>query len=105
MMQNIRKYDALEVALHLLPQVIAGVMWNVVAANTLHRVNNTIIMGVGAAGYFVANLLLSLQTSASSYWAFIFPSLLLNVLGADLQFNVSTVSTSSAGIAEPFAID
>jgi hypothetical protein len=38
----------------------------------------------------------------SSYWAFIFPSLLLSVIGADLQFNVANVGfkpTASGAIS------
>lgn len=90
-MQEVSEYDALNVAVHLLPQVIAGIFWNIVAASILHKVNNTLIMALGSVAYVVANLLLTFQKSGTLYWAFIFPSLVLNVFGADFQFNVTNV--------------
>lgn len=91
-MQEVRRWDALTVAVHLLPQAIAGLLWNVLIGYTLHRVNNTLIMGAGALSYLAANLLLSLMHADSNYWAFMFPALILNVVGADFQFNVANVS-------------
>ncbi len=91
-MQKVQGLPPLTVALHLLPQAVAGLIWNVVAGGILHRVNNTLIMAVGALAYVVANVLLCLMTAESSYWAFIFPYLVLCVIGADFQFNVANVS-------------
>lgn len=91
-MQEIRGYDPLSVAVHLLPQAIAGLLWNVLIGYTLHRVNNTLIIAVGSLSYLAANILLSLMHADSSYWAFMFPALILNVVGADFQTNVSNVS-------------
>lgn len=93
-MQEIRGYDPLSVAVHLLPQAIAGLLWNVLIGYTLHRVNNTLIIAVGSLSYLAANILLSLMRADSSYWAFMFPALILNVVGADFQTNVSNVSLS-----------
>ncbi|KAI5463380.1 major facilitator superfamily domain-containing protein [Mariannaea sp. PMI_226] len=95
-MQEIWSYDALKVAVHLLPQVIAGIIWNVVAASILHKVNNTIITGVAALAYLGANLLLTFQKAHTTYWAFIFPSLIANVIGADFQFNVANMYVMQA---------
>ncbi|KAH7017474.1 major facilitator superfamily domain-containing protein [Ilyonectria destructans] len=95
-MQEVKEYDALNVAVHLLPQVIAGVLWNIVAASILHKVNNTLIMAVGAVAYVGANLLLTFNKDTSLYWAFIFPSLIMNVFGADLQFNVTNMYVMQA---------
>lgn len=90
-LQEMRHMDALVVAVHLLPQAIAGLLWNVIVGHILHRVNNSVIMAVGAISYFAANLLLAMMKSDSNYWAFMFPSLVLNVVGADFQFNVANV--------------
>lgn len=92
-MQEIRGYDPLSVALHLLPQAIAGLLWNVLIGYTLHKVNNTLIIAAGSLSYLAANILLSLMHAESSYWAFMFPALILNVVGADFQTNVSNVSS------------
>ncbi|KAF7560616.1 hypothetical protein G7046_g3524 [Stylonectria norvegica] len=96
LLQNVQHKDALDVAVHLLPQVIAGLIWNVVAAAILHRVPNKVIMAFGALCYVGANLLLALQSATSIYWAFIFPSLLLNVVGADFHFNVTNMYVMQA---------
>lgn len=64
----------------------------------LHKVNNTIIMAIGAIAYLAGSLLLSFLKEDSNYWAFIFPALVLNVVGADFQFNVANVGLTSAAI-------
>lgn len=94
-MQNVLRYSPLEVAVHLLPQAIGGIIVNIIAGLILHRVDNKILTGLGALSYVGSSLLLANIKEGSSYWAFIFPSLLLSVVGADLQFNVANVSTLS----------
>ena len=74
--------------------VIAGVLVNVVAAFVLHRISNKLLMAVGALAYVASFALLSGMDLGvtHSYWAFIFPALVLLVVGADFQFNVVNVS-------------
>ena len=93
-MQNVFKFSALKVAVHLLPQAIGGIIVNIIAALVLHRVNNKILTGIGALAYLCSAILLATMKQESSYWGFIFPALLLSVIGADLQFNVANVSSS-----------
>ncbi|GAW25027.1 putative major facilitator superfamily protein [Rosellinia necatrix] len=90
-MQQVQGLSTLNVAVRLLPMAIAGLLWNVLAARILHRVNNTLIMIFGAVSYLAATLLFSFMGANSNYWAFIFPALVLNVAGADLQFNVANM--------------
>ncbi|KLU92346.1 hypothetical protein MAPG_11292 [Magnaporthiopsis poae ATCC 64411] len=71
-LQLVQKREPLDVAVHLLPQPIAGLLWNVVMGLILHHVKNTLLHGIGAV----------------AYPAFIFPALVINVIGADFQFNV-----------------
>jgi nitrate/nitrite transporter NarK len=94
-MQNVLKFSALKVAIHLLPQAIGGILVNIVAGLILHRVNNKLLTGIGALSYLGSVLLLATMKEGSTYWAFIFPSLLLSVIGADFQFNVANVSLPS----------
>lgn len=91
-MQELQKLPALTVALHLLPQAIAGLIYNVIAGSVLHRINNTLLLIMGSLTYIAANILLALMKADSPYWAFIFPSLILAVVGADFHFNVANVS-------------
>ncbi|KAI0840783.1 MFS general substrate transporter [Hypoxylon sp. FL0890] len=90
-LQEIKQYSTLMVAVHLLPMAIAGLLWNIVAGRILHRVNNTAIMVFGAVCYLAASLLFSFMKPESNYWAFMFPALILNVAGADFQFNVANM--------------
>ncbi|KAI2637175.1 MFS general substrate transporter [Hypomontagnella submonticulosa] len=90
-MQEVLQYSTLMVAVHLLPMAIAGLIWNIVAGHILHRVNNTIIMIGGALCYLAASILFSFVTPERSYWALMFPAFILNVAGADFQFNVANM--------------
>ncbi|PYI10926.1 hypothetical protein BO78DRAFT_304653 [Aspergillus sclerotiicarbonarius CBS 121057] len=95
-MQEIRHYSALLVAVHLLPMAIGGILVNIVAGLIMHRVPNTLLMAIGATAYTGAFLLMGLQHSDSSYWAFIFPGLLLAVVGADFEFCVANMYVMSS---------
>jgi nitrate/nitrite transporter NarK len=101
-MQNVLGFSALSVAIHLLPQAIGGILVNIVAGLVLHRVNNKLLTGVGALAYICSAILLATMKEDSSYWAFIFPSLLLSVIGADLQFNVANVSFTPLSLDRPW---
>ncbi|KAI1738779.1 major facilitator superfamily domain-containing protein [Xylaria scruposa] len=90
-MQQVQRLSTLNVAVRLLPMAIAGLLWNILAGRILHKVNNTFLMVFGAVSYLGAALLFSLMRADSNYWAFIFPALVLNVAGADLQFNVANM--------------
>ncbi len=90
-LQRVQYLSALSVALRLLPQAIMGILVNIVAGLILHKVSNKLLTLVGAVCYTVSFLLLALQTDDSSYWALVFPSLLLMVVGADFEFNVANV--------------
>jgi hypothetical protein len=58
-LQELQHRSALGVAVELLAQVISAIISNIVAANILHRVNNSLIMALGAAMYVLANVLLA----------------------------------------------
>ncbi|KAK5017991.1 hypothetical protein LTR39_001237 [Cryomyces antarcticus] len=75
---------------------IMGIAVNIVAGLILHKVSNKLLMGIGACAYTLSFLLLALNKSNSSYWAFCFPALLLCVVGADLEFNVANMYVMSS---------
>ncbi|TKX22631.1 MFS transporter-like protein 89 [Elsinoe australis] len=89
--QRIWNFTALESAVHLLPLAIMGIIVNVFAGAFMHRINNKLLMFIGAFSYTISFLLLALNRTSSSYWAFCFPSFLLTVIGADLEFNVANM--------------
>lgn len=51
-------------------------------------------MGIASVAYTAAFLILSFMKVETTYWAFIFPALVLVVVGADIQFNVVNVCPS-----------
>lgn len=95
-MQNILGFSSLKVAIHLLPMAIGGILVNIFAGLVLHKINNKILTAIGALAYLGSGLLLATMKVGSSYWAFIFPSLLLSVIGADLEFNVANMYVMSS---------
>ncbi|KIM96098.1 hypothetical protein OIDMADRAFT_44850 [Oidiodendron maius Zn] len=95
-MQNVLRFSPLEVAVHLLPQAVVGILVNIIAGLVLHKVSNKLLMGIGSVAYFGASLLLALMRGDHVYWPFIAPSLALAVIGADLQFNVANMYVMSS---------
>jgi hypothetical protein len=112
-LQQVKKLGPLNVAVHLLPMAITGTIINVrfassrlsdsidicrlqvIAGFTMHRVSNKLLVGIGASSYLIAFILAAVNRSSNSYWSFLFPSLVLVVLGADFEFCVTNVCTPS----------
>ncbi|KAL2274757.1 hypothetical protein FJTKL_02736 [Diaporthe vaccinii] len=92
-MQDIQELPSLTIVAHLVPMILGGIVWNILAAKTIHRVNNTLIMAFGSAGYIAAGLLFAFMKQDSLYWAFMFPGMILTVAGGDLQNNVANVGS------------
>lgn len=90
-LQDIKHNSALEITAKLLPMIIGGITVNIICALILHKVRNKLLVGIGAFAYTAAFLILSFMDVKTTYWAFIFPSLVLVVVGADVQFNVANV--------------
>ncbi|KAI9709127.1 MAG: hypothetical protein M1820_003573 [Bogoriella megaspora] len=95
-MQRVWHFSALETAVHLLPMAITGILVNVFAGLVLHKINNQLLMFIGALAYTISFLLMAVTKSTSSYWAFYFPALILDVVGADLEFNVANMYVLSS---------
>lgn len=94
--QDVWHMGALQVAIHVLPMAINGIIVNCFAGWALNRVSNKLLMGIGAAAYAVAFLLFACNRYSSSYWSFCFPGLALSVIGADLEFNVANMYVMSS---------
>ncbi|KAH6634588.1 major facilitator superfamily-domain-containing protein [Chaetomium sp. MPI-SDFR-AT-0129] len=91
LMQELQHLSAIELAVQLMPQAIAGLIYNAIAGSVLHRINNTLLLLLGSSTYVGANVLLSLMRPESRYWDFVFPALVLSVVGADFHFNVANM--------------
>ena len=94
--QRVWNFSALMTAVHVLPMAVSGILVNVIAALVLHRISNKLLMYIGAAAYAIAFLLFAMNRTSSSYWAFYFPGFAIQVIGADLEFNVSNMYVMSS---------
>lgn len=103
-MQELKHLSALLVAVQLLPMVVSGTLVNVVCGFVLHKISNKLLMGIGAVGYTAALLTLSFLREDAPYWAFIFPGLILVVVGADIEFNVVNVSCIISSLVFRFVL-
>lgn len=94
--QDVWHMSALQVAVHVLPMAVMGIIVNVFAGMVLHKISNKLLMYIGTAAYTIAFLLLAVNRCSSSYWAFNFPAFILMVVGADLEFNVANMYVMSS---------
>lgn len=90
-LQQILRLSPLKTAIHLIPQAISALVVNVLAAFALSRIDNRLLLMIGTISYVASAALYATMSSTSSYWAFIFPGLIISVIGADLQYNVSNM--------------
>ncbi|KAK5801151.1 hypothetical protein VI817_003363 [Penicillium citrinum] len=95
-LQEIKHLTALDITVRLLPMVVSGVLVNVICGLVLHRVSNKLLTGIGALAYTASFLILSFMKEDAIYWAYIFPALVLVVVGADIQFNVTNMYVMSS---------
>lgn len=94
--QNIWHMSALQVAVHLLPMAIMGIIVNIFAGIFMHRISNKLLMLFGTSGYTIAFLLCAVNRAEDSYWALFFPAFLFMVVGADLEFTVANMYVMSS---------
>lgn len=95
-LQEIKHLTALDITVRLLPMVVSGVLVNVVCGLILHRVSNKLLTGIGALAYTASFLILSFMNEDAIYWVYVFPALVLVVVGADIQFNVTNMYVMSS---------
>jgi nitrate/nitrite transporter NarK len=57
----------------------------------MSKIPGRIIMGIGGIAYLAGATLQIFVRENTSYWALLFPSLCITVIGADFQFIVSNV--------------
>lgn len=90
-MQEVQKFTPLNIAVRMLPQAIAGILWSYICQAAVSRMSGTALMVIGAVSYLIGATLQIFIRQHTSYWKLLFPSLLIAVLGADIQFIVASV--------------
>ncbi|KAG4428451.1 hypothetical protein IFR05_016063, partial [Cadophora sp. M221] len=88
-MQDIQVLAPLNIAVRLMPQAIIGVVWSYVGQALVSCISGRLLMGVGGLGYLGGAILMLFVKPDTNYWALLFPSLCVTVIGADFQFIVS----------------
>jgi len=96
MWQHVHHYSPIQVAVHLLPAGIGGIVVNLVAALIMHRVSNKLMMIVGGVALLISSVLFSANSASISYWALTFPALVFAVIGQDLEFTVTNMYVMSS---------
>ncbi|KAF7890095.1 uncharacterized protein EAF02_002510 [Botrytis sinoallii] len=69
----------------------AGVFWSFLGQWLIQKVHGTIVMGIGSLMYSAGAILLLFIKEDTSYWLFLFPALIITVIGADFQFIVANL--------------
>ncbi|KAF7954091.1 hypothetical protein EAE96_005224 [Botrytis aclada] len=90
-MQDVQHYTPLQIAARMLPQAVAGVFWSFLGQWLIQKVHGTIVMGIGSLMYLAGASLLLFIKEDTSYWLFLFPALVITVIGADFQFIVANL--------------
>lgn len=91
-MQDIQGLSPLDVGVRLLPQAIIPMVISPTMGSWMHKINNFWIMMVAALCQLGSSILLACVRQDSSYFVFIFPSLILSTLCMDCVRNVEAVS-------------
>ncbi|KAF7880260.1 uncharacterized protein EAF01_012021 [Botrytis porri] len=90
-MQDVQHYTPLQIAARMLPQAVAGVFWSFLGQWLIQKMHGTIVMGIGSLMYLAGAILLLFIEEDTSYWLFLFPALVITVIGADFQFIVANL--------------
>lgn len=90
-MQKVLKLKPLAIAIRLLPQTVAGIVWSYFGSWLAPKLDGALVMGIGAGAYLVGAGWVLFLHETTSYWKVLCPALLITVAGADFQFIVSNV--------------
>ncbi|CAG8983190.1 hypothetical protein HYALB_00004017 [Hymenoscyphus albidus] len=90
-MQEVQRLSPLNIASRMLPQVLAGLAWSYIGQALVCRLPGRIIMAIGGIAYLTGAILLIFIRPETSYWKFLFPAMVITVIGADFQFIVANL--------------
>ena len=93
-MQDVQGLSPLQVGIRLLPQAVTGLLLSPIIGCWMHKIPNQFILAAAALCQVGASVLLVFLQEHSSYFAYIFPSLILSTLGVDWVRIVGAVSLS-----------
>jgi MFS family permease len=95
LLKNIRAFDPIHIGLSFLPMAICGVFSSFFAAWAIPRLSAQLIIFAGCVGAVAQNLLLALTPRHQTYWAMVFPAMLIAAWSGDMVFAASQIIASS----------
>ena len=89
--QDVQKASAIQASVYFLPAPVFGTLSNIIIGLIAHKVNadKPVLIGNVLAG--ISPLLLAVMNEHATYWAFSFPGIALNAVGADVLFTVANL--------------
>ncbi len=94
-LQNVQELNALQAGVRFLPSIVTGVVANILVGLLVHRIRADWIVILSLVLSWSSPLLMALINPKATYWAFAFPAILLNPIGADSLFTVSNLLITS----------
>nr|XP_036577239.1 drug resistance protein [Colletotrichum truncatum]KAF6784178.1 drug resistance protein [Colletotrichum truncatum] len=103
--QNIMGASPLQVVAWYVPLGVAGLILSVIEGLILHLVPGRVLLIISGLGAVGSQLLIALIPLGGSYWAWVFPAVILSTVGIDLStilmtvFVTTTFPTAQQGLA------
>ncbi|KAF2424447.1 integral membrane protein [Tothia fuscella] len=94
--QYVQNTTAIQASLRFLPAPVVGSLVNILMGLVVHRVRADVFVTATTAISAISPLLLALMDPKASYWAYSFPAIALNAIGADTLFTVSNLVITSS---------
>ncbi|KAK9461998.1 major facilitator superfamily domain-containing protein [Lipomyces oligophaga] len=91
--QNVMGVSPIKAVLYFLPQPLSSVFAITLIASTMHLIPGRLVLMFAEALMLAASLLWALNPMGTTFFAMIFPALCLEIIAADLSYNVVNMHT------------
>lgn len=81
----------LQIVAWFTPLFVGGMIIATVGGFVLHIISGTILMITAGVAWVIAPLLFAIMPVGASYWAFVFPSMIMATVGIDISFNITNI--------------
>lgn len=81
----------LQIVAWFIPLFVGGMIIAAVGGFVLHILSGTILMLIAGVAWVIAPLLFAVMPSGASYWAFVFPAMVMATVGIDISFNITNI--------------
>lgn len=81
----------LQIVAWFIPLFVGGMIIATVGGFVLHILSGTILMLIAGVAWVIAPLLFAVMPPGASYWAFVFPAMIMATVGIDISFNITNI--------------